>query len=370
MNPSKLPPLPRVAVNLPALRHNLESLLSLCSSGGIEVAIVTKVVCADPQIVRLIEESGAHYYADSRWENLRSISKTVPQSIKPKILLRLSGASQVEEVVRYSQASLESEAQTIAALGAEAERQNKIHKIILMIDLGDLREGIYSTERQRILETATLVARHPHLELWGVGVNLTCYGSIIPDEDNLGELVEIAHWLRRELSLPIPVVSGGNSSSLFLISEGRMPSGVNHLRLGESFTLGNDTANCCLFPGLREDTFTLEAEIVELQTKPSKPRGKSGANAFGEKVEYVDRGLQRRAILALVRQDINAENLIPLDPQIEILGASSDHLLLNLSACQIPYQLGDVIRFRLDYGNLLRTFTSPYINRYYLSEED
>lgn len=366
MFPSAEVPLPRVKIDLDKLRHNLNTLLDLCHSSGIEPAVVTKVVCADPQIVRLIEDSPAAFYADSRWENLKLISETCPESRKLKILLRIAGMSQIPYVVRYADASLQSELCVIKALGAEAEKAGKVHKIILMADMGDLREGIFHTDKESILETARYVSEHSFLELWGIGVNLTCYGAIIPSEQNLGGLCSIAEELRRELNEPIPVVSGGNSSSLFLIKEGRMPAGINNLRLGESFVLGNDTAGCCLMEGLFGDAFILEAEIAECRLKPSKPEGESGANAFGERVVYPDRGPMHRAIAALGRQDVNAENLIPYDRRLEILGASSDHLLINLGEAASDYKVGDVLQFSLDYGNLLRVFTSRYVNKMYI----
>lgn len=358
-------PFPKVLVDMDKLKHNLDYLVDMCAQHDINVAVVTKVFCADRQIVKLIEDSAATFYADSRWENLRNIAQTVPNSVKPKILLRIAGKSQVPYAVQYADASLESELSTIMALGEAAAKLHKIHKIILMVDVGDLREGIYYTNRELILKTAQFIVNNPALELWGLGVNLTCYGSVIPDNNNLGILLEIADWLRSTLKVPIPIVSGGNSSSLFLVSNNNIPSEINNLRLGESFVLGNDTANCCVMPNLYADAFCLQAEIVELQFKPSKPEGTQGANAFGEKVEYKDEGFQYRAILALGRQDVEAESLIPYDQRVKILGASSDHLLINLGEAGKSYKVGDVMSFHLNYGNLLRVFTSTYVNKEY-----
>ncbi len=354
---------PRVIVDIEKLRHNLRHIRAMVAPYGVQVAIVTKVFCAAAPIVAMLRQEQVECLADSRLANLSAIGPG-PQ---PRLLLRVAMPSEVEGVVEHSEISLQSEKATIALLGEAARRAGKRHGVVLMIDMGDLREGIFFRDRDRIADTARTVLALPSLELLGVGVNLTCYGAIIPDERNLGGLVEIAEWLRSELHVELPLISGGNSSSLGLVSVGRAPRGINNLRIGEAFALGNDTAKCQLIPELYGDAFTLCAELVEVQRKPSKPIGQSGANAFGEAVHYDDRGEQLRGILALGRQDVNAESLRPLDKRVEILGASSDHLLVNLS--QAPeYEVGQELRFGLDYGNLLRVFTSAYVAKEYLSE--
>jgi predicted amino acid racemase len=209
------------------------------------------------------------------------------------------------------------------------------------------------------------VLAQPALELWGIGTNLTCFGGILADEENLGCLTDIAAALRRSLDTPLPIVSGGNSSSIGLLLDGRMPKGVNHLRLGEAVLLGNDTAKCAPLPGLYTDVFCLSAELVEVKTKPSRPIGTAGANAFGEPVHFEDEGEQLRGILAIGRQDTNAEGLKPLDAGVRILGASSDHLIVDLTQAKTEYRVGDILSFLPDYGALLKAYTSAYVIKAY-----
>ena len=352
---------PRVVVDLNKLKHNLDYLTNLCCEQGIMTAIVTKVFCADERIVELIDSSSADMLADSRTQNLSGM-----KTEKPKLLLRIGMQSEADRIVECADISMQSELSTIIKLNESAKRAGKLHRVILMIDMGDLREGIFNTEKSEILETARAIHEAENLELYGVGVNLTCYGGILPDENNLGGLVKIAEMLRKELSEPIPVVSGGNSSTMSMLTDRSVPKGINHLRLGESFVLGNDTAIGKPVPGLNTDCFILEAEIVELKTKPSKPIGKSGPNAFGEYLEYPDRGLMKRAILGIGRQDVIVDGLTPVDPEVEIIGASSDHLIVNLTGCSHEYKVGDVIRFVPDYGALLHLFTSKYVDMAYI----
>ena len=352
---------PRVVVDLNKLRHNLDFLTDLCHEQGIAAAIVTKVFCADERIVALIDSSSADMIADSRTQNLSGM-----KTDKPKLLLRIGMKSEADRIVECADISMQSELSTILKLDEAARNAGKIHNVILMIDMGDLREGIFNTERGEILKTAKAIHDAQNLELFGVGVNLTCYGGILPDENNLGGLVSIADMLRRELEEPIPVVSGGNSSTMGMLVDQSVPNGINHLRLGESFVLGNDTAVGKPVPGLNTDCFVLEAEIVELKEKPSKPIGRSGPNAFGEYLEYPDRGIMKRAILGIGRQDVSVDGLTPTDPDVEIIGASSDHLIVNLTSCRKEYRVGDVLSFIPDYGALLHLFTSKYVDRAYI----
>ena len=355
---------PKLIINLNKLKENLDWLTSSCHLKGISVAIVTKVFCADERICSLIDASRADLFADSRLQNLKVIS-----TCKPKQLLRIPMQSEIDDVVLMADISMQSSPDTIRMSGESATRQNKRHKIILMIDLGDLREGIFFENMLKIYETADAIVSCKSLEFYGVGVNLTCYGGILPDEKNLSKLIEIAELLRKRYSLPIPVISGGNSSMMTMLKEDRIPIGINQLRLGESFVLGNDTSTGLPMAELNTDCFVLEAELVEVQKKPSKPIGTSGLNAFGEHVEYEDRGEMIRGILAVGRQDVDVDGLTCLDPDVEILGASSDHLIVNLTNARShghDYRVGDTIKFIPSYGALLRLTTSKYITREYI----
>lgn len=201
----------------------------------------------------------------------------------------------------------------------------------------------------------------------GLAPNLTCYGAIIPKNENLSLLVGLARKLEQRFHIRLPMVSGGNSSSIYLIEQGNLPEGINNLRLGESFLLGNDTAYGTRIPGTVGDALELEAEVIEIKEKPSLPVGEIGVDAFGHRPTYEDKGIMRRAIVAVGRQDVDTDSLQPRDPQIEILGGSSDHLLLDLTHCTTVYQVGDRIQFTLGYGSMLKAFTSPYVEKSHLS---
>ncbi|WP_432665373.1 ornithine racemase Orr [Wukongibacter baidiensis] len=351
-----MPICPRLEIYTEKVKYNTKLLVDTLKENNIEAAGVTKVFCAMPEVADAMIEGGVKYLADSRVENLiRLKDKDIP-----KWLLRLPMQSQAKEIVEYADISLNSELKTIEKLSEEAVKANKVHKIILMIDLGDLREGVW---QDKAMETAEEIIKLKGVKLFGIGTNLTCYGGVIPNQDNLGKLVEIAEELENKFDIKLEVVSGGNSSSLDLIEKKKMPSKINNLRLGESIVLGRETAYGNPIEGAHLDAFQLVAEIVELQEKPTIPIGEIGMDAFGNKPVFEDKGIRKRAILAVGRQDVNPDNIIPVDEKISIFGSSSDHLMIDVTDSQKDYKVGDEVRFNLEYGALLGLATSEYIHK-------
>ncbi|APH24972.1 TPA: ornithine racemase Orr [Clostridium botulinum] len=348
---------PCVEINLKNIAHNIRQLIDLCNIREIKPVIVTKSFCAEKLVVETIIKEGIKTIADARMKNLMKI-----QDLKcEKLLLRIPMKSEVTKVIEYSDISLNSELEIIKELSKEARKVNKIHKIILMVDLGDLREGVLPKDA---LATVKEIIKLPNLKFIGLGTNLTCYGGVIPDENNLGKLLEIKNQIEKELKIKVSIVSGGNSSSLHMIVNDSIPKGINQLRIGEAAILGRETAYGQKLNDFYEDSITLVGEIIELKEKPSMPEGNIGLDAFGNKPSFEDKGIMKRAILALGQQDIKLDGLIPKDNEIEILGASSDHLLLDLTKCKNQYKIGDTVEFNMNYGCLLTAMTSEYVTKY------
>ena len=349
---------PRLNVYLDKLIGNASTVVSLCRKHGVTPAFVGKCIAEDPVIVPRVLECGFGYLADSRLENLVSIETGVP-----KMLLRIGSPSTACDIVRFSDISLQSEKDTIRELQRAAEDLNLNHKVILMIDLGDLREGIYFAEKKEILSAVRLIQSCPNLTFFGIGTNLTCYGSIVPDERNLGELCQIAELIEQKICIDVPIVSGGNSSSLALLAKGPVPKRINNLRIGEAVLLGTDTSVGSVFDFLSNDAFILEAELIEVKKKPSFPYGTRSVDAFGKTREYVDTGIMNRGLLNIGRQDLPIDDLIPVDSGIRIIGGSSDHLIVDLGNSKL--RVGNVIAFKLKYGALLGAYTSRYVKKVY-----
>ncbi|WP_346915775.1 ornithine racemase Orr [Clostridium sp.] len=347
---------PRIDIDLKKLTYNAKFLLNMCNGKMIDVAVVTKVFCSEPDIVKGILDAGVKTIGDSRVANLKRIVNLPCE----KLLLRIPALSEVREVIMYSNISLNSEIDTIKALSKEAIRAKKTHKIVLMVDLGDLREGVLEKD---VLEISREIVKLPNIKFMGIGTNLTCYGGVIPDEANLGRLLKIKNNIEEELNIKIPIVSGGNSSSLYMVMNKTIPEGINNLRLGESVVLGRETAYGRDIPGMFRDVFTLKGEIIEIKDKPSVPIGNIGMDAFGEVPTFQDRGIIKRAIISMGRQDVKIDGITPRDEKIRILGGSSDHLLLDVTESESDYKVGDIISFDVDYGALLSLMTSSYINK-------
>ncbi len=351
---------PRVNIYLNKLQHNTEVLVRECNAVDMNVAAVTKVFCGKAEIAEAIIAGGVKYLADSRIENLYKL-KDLPLE---KILLRLPMISRAKETVELADISLNSELETIEALNKAAVELEKIHKIILMMDLGDLREGIFDNEELK--KVLLVIKEMKNIKITGIGTNLTCYGGVIPDNENLGKLLETAKVIETEMGYPMEIISGGNSSSFHLIEKKGIPVGVNHLRLGESIVLGYETAYGERIPNTYDDVFQLVAEVIEIKEKPSMPIGTIGRDAFGKVPTFEDKGKQKRAILAIGKQDIGTHEVLPLDKEIEILGGSSDHLIIDLTHCQKDYRVGDEVTFNLTYGSLLALMTSEYVYKNYI----
>jgi predicted amino acid racemase len=354
---------PCVEVDLAKLTHNVKNVLAMCNEKHINVTSVTKVFCASNPIVEAILRAGVKSVADSRIMNLKKMKDLNCN----KMMLRIPMISEAYEVAKYSDVSLNSELATIVKLGVAARDLNKNHNIILMVDLGDLREGVLVEDVSSVIKE---IIKIDNISLIGLGTNLTCYGGVIPERENLGVLIKLKEEMEKSFGLCLPVISGGNSSSLYMVMNDTMPKEINQLRIGESIVLGRETAYGLPVPNCYADSFILKGEIIELKSKQTLPRGTIGMDAFGNKPDFEDKGIRKRAIIAVGRQDIRLEGLTPMDKNISIFGASSDHLILDVTECEKELKVGDIVDFEIDYGCLLAAMTSPYVEKYYINEED
>jgi len=350
---------PRLEIDLAKITHNARELKKLYGSKGIGIFGVTKVTCGDARIANALLKSGIHVLADSRISNIRRMRDAGVQA--QFLLLRTPIPSQIDDVVKYAGISLNSELVVIKALSESAVRQNSTHKIVLMVDLGDMREGIMPSDLASTVEEVLTLDR---IELVGIGTNLACLGGIKPNEKKMAALSSIATDIEKRFALTLEVVSGGNSANYEWFISTNNTGKVNNLRLGESIYLGRETLFRKPIPGQFTNAFTLVAEVIESKIKPSVPNGDVCQDAFGNVPEFVDHGQIRRAILGVGLQDVLVSGLTPRS-EIEILGSSSDHLIIN--AKQIDLKVGDEVAFDLDYGALLSAMTSPYIAKRYIT---
>lgn len=347
---------PRLEIYPRRIEQNARAIATLVHEHGGVLAGVGKVTCAHPAVVRALAAGGADQLADSRIDNLRAVREL--DLGLPTLLLRIPERSRVQEVVEVADISLNSDLETMRLLAEAARARGVTHQVIVMVDLGDLREGVWP---DHAAEVVTAAAQLEGIEVIGIGANLACYGGVHPSPDNMALLLQVRDECAAASGLELSVVSGANSSGLDLLAAGQMPGAVNHFRMGESIVLGRNVLDRSPWPGTRQDTIVAVAEVVEVESKPSVPLGQRGQNAFGEEGEYVDRGIRQRAILNLGRQDAVLDGLEPVDPGIIVLGGSSDHLILDVSDAKAPLSVGDEVEFYPGYGALLALSTSPYV---------
>jgi predicted amino acid racemase len=336
----------RIDVDCERIRDNTETIVGLCAPHGIEVVGATKACCGHPDVARAMLAGGATMLAESRLRNVRRLREAGIEA--PVMMLRLPSLSQVDEVVALTEVSLNTQVETVRALSRAAQSQGVTHQVILMLETGDRREGVMPEDA---LQVARGMVGLPNLELIGMGANVTCIAGVLPTRENTQLLVDVAEEVERELGITFGTISAGNSATLALILRGEMPARATQLRIGGAILIGEVDSTGDWPEALpHKDAFTVTAEVIEVETKPSVPEGPIAPNAFGETPEWPDLGDRRRAILAVGRQDLQIEGMIPFRPGVTILGASSDHLVLDVTAADPPVRLGDELTFRLLYG--------------------
>lgn len=355
---------PRVTIDLDVIERNARVVTRACARYGVGVFGVTKGTCGSPQVAAAMLRGGVIGIGESRFENIQRLRGS--GLLCRILLLRSPPLSRVDETVTGADISLNSELDVIEALSDAAVRRSRVHEIILMVDLGDLREGIWPDD---LLPTVAEIQRLPGVRLVGLGTNLTCFGAVLPSERNMAELASYAAAVEDEFGIELRYVSGGNSSSLPFLLEGRMPPGVNNLRIGESILQGGrDTFFDEPWEALDRDAFLLEGELLEVKRKPSVPIGVSGVDAFGGHPVFEDRGERLRGIVNLGREDVVVDALVPQAAGVEVLGASSDHLILDVTDMDEPPRVGDLVRFHMGYAALLASMTSEYVEKQLMFE--
>lgn len=349
---------PVLEIDLDKITQNANQVVTRCREKNIQVLGVTKGFSAMHRIVNAMLVGGVEGFADARMENIVELRKR--NFHHPITLLRIPRLSNVDNVVQYADASVNSEITVIKALADAALRMGKIHNIILMVDVGDLREGVM---QENVLEAAAQISRVRGVHLIGLGTNMGCFGGILPSIKNLGVLAALGCAVERQLGYSLEIISGGGTSTLLLMEKDLIPAGVNQLRIGEGILLGTDTTNNRTIPWLCQDAFRLSAEVIEVKDKPSVPMGTIGQDAFGNTPEFVDIGIRKRAILAVGKQEVYVEGIFPLEETLQLLGASSDHTIVDITDAKRDIVVGDEIIFGLTYSGLLSASDSRYVKK-------
>ena len=353
---------PALEVNLDAIRTNAQVLSGMCAKNGISVAGVIKFSDGDLKVAKAYADGGCAQLAVSRAKHLKALKEAFPE--KETLLTRGPTRGDIEDTARYADLSLHSDADVLKLMDEAAGKAGTRPGIILMLDVGDLREGVDNVEE--LVELAKLTESLPNLNLRGVGTNHACLNGVLPTWDNLTFLVNGAKAVEEAIGRKLDIISGGSSINLLLLKDGinTMPPEVNHLRLGGTIAnpMNIRLGRGLVFPGTREDTVRLTAEIVEIHVKDSAPKN-STKNWAGLEVVREDKGRRLRAILAIGSQDVgDAATMIPLDEGVEMVGCSSDHTIVDVTDTGREWKSGDTLTFKVRYANMLYAFTGDHVN--------
>ncbi|MDD5823379.1 MAG: alanine racemase [Firmicutes bacterium] len=370
---------PCVVVNHEAIRHNAALVSKWCEGAGIRFCGVIKGGNGELSIIRDYVAGGASMLGSSRLAQLRRVREaglTIENPNRadkgeriPTVLIRVPMLSEIDEVIELADYSLNSEMVTLKALNEAALKAGVKHKVVLMADLGDLREGYI--DHNELVETAIVVENEMDgLILAGIGTNLGCYGSIMADENNMTQLADIAEYIEAKIGRELEIVSGGATSSLKPVLDGVMPAKINMLRIGAAI-LDGPLDDVRIFYGveemdeMRDDAFILKAQVIERKLKPTHPIGTLGVDAFGKKPVYIDRGIRERILLGVGRQDHgDIDDLVPCLEGAQIVGASGDHTIIDIEECSQKPVVGDIMEFKLKYSAIMRLTASEDVKRY------
>jgi predicted amino acid racemase len=359
---------PRLKINLTKLTHNSKKLVEELHGMGISVMGVNKVFNGCPQTAEAMMNGNMEVIAESMVVNLKKLEGLPCQ----KALLRTPGLSEVPDVIKYADISLVSCAEVLEALSIEAVRQERFHQVMLMVDMGDLREGIWFEDLGEIEETLRQIISLPNLGLYGIGTNFGCYGTILATPENTSNFVEIAKRMEKKLGVRFPYISGGNGSTYYLAAQGLLPKEINHLRIGGQHIFGIEYVEGRYLEGychsekrvdlLSSDSYLFQAEVVEVRIKPTVPHGILSVDAFMKQKTFEDRGIRRTAVLGFGLQEVPFENIHPVDDGIHIMGQTSNHTIVDVDDATTQIKVGDIITFEVDYTALMHLCNTPSVD--------
>lgn len=349
---------PRLEIDLQKILHNATTLVTRLRDRNISVTAITKVALGSPELARTLLAAGVNSLGDSRIENIETMRNAGISA--PITLIRSPMLSQAKRVVAQSNVSFNSELDVIKSLSLAAQEQNVTHGVVLMIELGDLREGIMPNDVAGFVKK---VLGYPNIALMGIGSNLACRSGVAPDDANMTQLSAIADSIEATFNIKLRVISGGNSANLEWTFNSTKPTRINNLRLGESILLGREPLHRQPIEGLHTDAIVLIAEVIEFKSKPNQPWGQMAQTAFGDTPKK-NKNLPEnnddvsQTILAIGHQDTDPAGL-QLPSGMTILGASSDHLVAD--AGRFAVRPGSEITMHPNYSALLRSMTSPFV---------
>ncbi|NIZ63131.1 amino-acid racemase [Sedimentitalea sp. CY04] len=346
---------PRIEIDLDKIRDNTRWLVNRLAPRGISVTAVTKAVCGHPDIANAMLEGGAVGLADARITNVRRMRSAGITC--PILMIRTPMLSQVEEVATICDASCNTETAVVTDLAKATLRRDSCHEIILMVEMGDKREGIMPED---LTDFALQVTRTPGARLHGIGANFACLADAAPTPEKMAALSSLADDTEAVCGPFIETVSGGSSANLSWALEDGPVGRINNLRIGEAILLGTDPVSGRPINGLHTDVFTLLAEVIETKIK-SKPVPLKLSDPALSALSLMPRHHWiTRSILAIGLQDTNPAGLV-FPAAITLIGSTSDHIVVETTNC--PLSIGSEVALQVNYSALVRAMAAPDVTK-------
>lgn len=350
-----------IELNVDSLQHNFDYLQERFDYYNIDWGIVTKILCGNRTYLEEIIKLKPKEVHDSRLSNLELLQKLAPDI--QRVYIKPPPTKSIQRLVACADVSFNTHISTIEKINEEAKRQGVVHRIIIMIELGDLREGVM---RENVLSFYKKVFQLKNIKVAGIGANLSCLNGILPSKDKLIQLSLYKELINAKFNSDIKWVSAGTSITLPLLRKKQIPLGCNHFRVGETLYFGNDIFNKKALNEMKQDVFTLRAEVIELKEKPVIATGMQGTNVSGEKpkIEYNNLGQKStRAILDIGILDVKPKDITPIKKGIDLVGGSSDMIIVDVGENVNKLKLGDLVSFRPNYTGVLSLMNSKYIDK-------
>lgn len=334
----------KIKVNLSKIKYNAMTLSALLSQHHIDFTPVIKCVAGDEKIVEMFKNIGITHVADARISNIqKSTDKAMSYT-----LIRNSNRNELENLVHYVDTSIQTELATIRQINEIASNYDVKHNILLMVDWKDAREGVLTYD---VIDYIKEIINMHHIYLKGLAFNFMCFNAIAPTEEDVKLINQFITSIEGVMHMQFDVISGGNSSMLLQMLYNDLGK-INELRIGETLFRGIETTTNHSFDTLYQNAIILETEIVEI-----KPR-----------INVNDGQHYLQAIVDIGNLDTDVNHIQPLHHQVKVLGATSDHLMIDLLNNE-HYHIGDRIQFSLGYKALAQSMFVPNLPKDYKRDD-
>ncbi|MBC8440575.1 MAG: alanine racemase [Deltaproteobacteria bacterium] len=356
----------QLTIDIKKLKHNIQFLVQHCNNFGLKITGILKGSGLNPIIIHEMISNGIDNVGFSNLPVNNTYEKVFPQ--KP-VFISLPSIHNLSNIIQYFGTSFNSEISVIKKINEVLIEEDRSHNIILMVDTGDLREGVLPENVVDIVKQIHEI-KNLRLDFSGIGANLGCCAGMIPNEQNINILQELAIQIETQLSLPVKTISIGGSVMLDWLETSRLPDKINQIRLGEAIFLGNIPTIDKKHKDLHDDVLIFRSDVLETSEKRIDQPKNIGKNAFGYKPEFLHTGVRKRAIMNFGICDTYPEGLQPVGDGLEIVCVNSNYTIIDFTNSREDLKPGDFVEFKMNYMSMHQSFISPFTSIIYKQKSD